>query len=253
MAFQILYSKYYDLLYSDRNYERETSYMLDLIRKHSTLKVKSILDIACGTGPHAFNFAKVNMRVVASDMSEGMISLAQKKKVSEANPSYSVRDMRKLGKIGNFQTAVCLSSAFDYLTTYEDIESTFKGVRDNLETGGLFLFDIWNGIAVMHQKPTTRVKYINNPNVLLIRYSMSSIDLLPQIINIKFRLVIFEKGSTSPVVSEEDHKVRYFFPEEIRYLCKKNGFELIDIHPFENPRKKLTEEDWNMMVVAKKL
>jgi len=41
-----IYSKYYNLLYKDKNYQEEYNYIRDLITKHSKNN-KNILDIGC--------------------------------------------------------------------------------------------------------------------------------------------------------------------------------------------------------------
>ena len=46
------YSHYYDLLYKDKDYQKEVSYISDLIRKLGKENCE-LLDIGCGTGKHA--------------------------------------------------------------------------------------------------------------------------------------------------------------------------------------------------------
>ena len=46
------YSKYYDLLYQDKDYEGEVEYIIDLIEKYAP-KTASVLELGCGTGKHA--------------------------------------------------------------------------------------------------------------------------------------------------------------------------------------------------------
>jgi SAM-dependent methyltransferase len=46
------YSKLYDLLYKDKNYQEEFQYVLGVLEKHASNEVISILDIGCGTGKY---------------------------------------------------------------------------------------------------------------------------------------------------------------------------------------------------------
>ena len=46
------YSQYYDLLYRDKDYEREAAYIDALLRRHGVLG-KNILELGSGTGRHA--------------------------------------------------------------------------------------------------------------------------------------------------------------------------------------------------------
>ena len=44
------FNKYYDLIFFNKNYKKEVSYILKKTRK---IKVKKILDVGCGTGTHS--------------------------------------------------------------------------------------------------------------------------------------------------------------------------------------------------------
>ena len=50
------YSNYYDLLYSDKDYEAEADYIDHLIQKNNP-GAKTILNLGCGTGKHDFLLA----------------------------------------------------------------------------------------------------------------------------------------------------------------------------------------------------
>jgi predicted TPR repeat methyltransferase len=52
------YAKYYDLLYQEKNYEEECDFIEQVFRGFSKLKVKSILELGCGTGGHAIPLAR---------------------------------------------------------------------------------------------------------------------------------------------------------------------------------------------------
>nr|MBA2706707.1 SAM-dependent methyltransferase [Gemmatimonadaceae bacterium] len=46
------YSRYYDLLYRDKDYAAESAYVASLLAVHAP-GARSILEIGCGTGAHA--------------------------------------------------------------------------------------------------------------------------------------------------------------------------------------------------------
>ena len=46
------YAKYYDLIYSKKDYVNETKFILSMIRQNK-VKGKNILEVGCGTGGHA--------------------------------------------------------------------------------------------------------------------------------------------------------------------------------------------------------
>ena len=72
------YADYYDALYRDKNYNKETQYIEKLINKFSGKKL-NILELGCGSGSHAFKLQKKGHKIVAIDRSKKMINLAKKK------------------------------------------------------------------------------------------------------------------------------------------------------------------------------
>ena len=52
------YARYYDLLYRDKDYPAEARYLHELIQRHAP-GAQSILDLGCGTGAHAAEFAEL--------------------------------------------------------------------------------------------------------------------------------------------------------------------------------------------------
>ncbi|MDY0327537.1 MAG: class I SAM-dependent methyltransferase, partial [Arcobacteraceae bacterium] len=63
-----LYSQYYDLLYSDKDYIGEVEYVDSLIKANSN-KVETLLDMGCGTGKHAELFCDKGYKVHGIDLS----------------------------------------------------------------------------------------------------------------------------------------------------------------------------------------
>ncbi|MDY0130988.1 MAG: methyltransferase domain-containing protein, partial [Methanosarcina vacuolata] len=61
------YSKYYNLLYKDKEYSKEVEYVVNLINKYNP-NSKTILDLGCGTGRHDELFAKYGYSVCGIDI-----------------------------------------------------------------------------------------------------------------------------------------------------------------------------------------
>ena len=68
------YSDYYDLIYKDKNYEKESEYIIKIIRDYCD-NCKKILELGCGTGKHASYIAK-HYKIFAIDASESMLKSA---------------------------------------------------------------------------------------------------------------------------------------------------------------------------------
>ena len=67
-------SKYYDILYSHKDYKSEC----ELIKKYST-KNKNLLDVGCGTMTHSIILSEYFKNVTSIDLSKPMIDTGLKK------------------------------------------------------------------------------------------------------------------------------------------------------------------------------
>jgi SAM-dependent methyltransferase len=63
-SFNITYSKYYDILYMDKDYDKECDFVEEAFNKYSLSKPVKILDVGCGTGGHLIPLAKRGYEVV---------------------------------------------------------------------------------------------------------------------------------------------------------------------------------------------
>src|ERR1700757_3513991 len=81
------YSQYYDLLYKDKNYKKETNYVHSLIKSYAA-NTKKILELGSGTGIHACEFARLGYDMLGVDRSKTMLNMANKRK-SELETSIS--------------------------------------------------------------------------------------------------------------------------------------------------------------------
>ena len=83
------YSKFYNLLYKDKNYQQEVDYVYKLINENGK-KVKSILDLGCGTGIHAEMLYEKGYDICGVDLSEEMLNEARESaKISNKNIEYT--------------------------------------------------------------------------------------------------------------------------------------------------------------------
>lgn len=71
-----LYSRYYDLLYSDKDYIGEVEYVDSLIKANSN-NATTLLDMGCGTGKHAELLCDKGYIVHGIDLSQDMLKIAE--------------------------------------------------------------------------------------------------------------------------------------------------------------------------------
>lgn len=101
------------------------------------LKGKSILDLGCGYGEMSKYFiSKGAKRVVGCDISENMLSLANKVN-SDNNIEYKLLSMEELNKLDEKFDLIFSSLAFHYI---EDFDKLIKDIYSHLNENGVLLF-----------------------------------------------------------------------------------------------------------------
>src|SRR4030042_1243417 len=153
------YGKDYDLLYQDKDYEEESDFIEHLFKKYSQKSVKTILDAGCGTGGHVIPLAKRGYKVTGFDASEVMIQKAKEK--AEGIPFY-VMNIGNFNINEKFDACICMFAVMNYLTSNEEIQQALANVRRHLKSDSLFIFDFWNGLAVLRLLPEARVKVVGS-------------------------------------------------------------------------------------------
>jgi hypothetical protein len=120
-----------------------------------------------------------------------------------------------------------------------------------LRPGGIFVFDIWNGNAVLDHHSPVRVRDVEIDGRRVHRVSTTDLDRLRNIAAVHFDVSVTEGNR---IVSQftEDHVLRYYFPQEMRDALERTGFELIHWCPFLEPNRQLDALDWNITFVAKR-
>lgn len=108
-----------------------------------------VLDLACGTGRIAIALARRGMRVTGLDISERSIRLAERSARRAAVDVRFVRaDMRQLEEVAAYDGVVNLYTSFGYFAREEDDELTLAAARRAMVTGGGFLLDTVNPVAL---------------------------------------------------------------------------------------------------------
>jgi glycine/sarcosine N-methyltransferase len=109
-----------------------------------------VLDLACGTGSHALELARLGYRVTGVDLDEAMIGLARAKAAAapraETRPEFRVLDMREAGRRlePGFGLVYCIGNSLVHLENERAIGSLLADCRGLLEPGGLLVVQILN-------------------------------------------------------------------------------------------------------------
>lgn len=245
------YAEYYDLLYTDKDYLKECDFIEDIFDKFSAKPIKSVLDCGCGTGGHSLPLAQRGYAVTGIDVSEREIKHArQKARERKLRIDFRQGDLRQLELGKTLDACICMFAVLNYIIATEDIIQTLRRIRNHIATDSIFTFDIWNGIAVIRELPSVRVKEVQNDNIRVIRTAEPELDTLNHLCRVNYHLIVTQGNSLVEDV-RETHTIRYLFPQEIAHYLKDAGFEVMKICPFLDLSGKVDESTWNIAFVAK--
>ncbi len=225
------YARYYDLLYADKDYPGEVDYCLDRIRRYG-VDPGLILDLGCGTGRHAIELARRNIRVCGVDFSEPMIRIAESK-VSELSPvlaggvQFLHADIRPLNLDQSFDAVVSLFHVLSYQVTNDDLQAVFAVARRHLNPGGLFVFDFWYGPAVLTLRPEIRDKVLEDDLLRVHRRSVPTLWPNDNLVQVDFDLELFNKQTCQSTSIRESHRMRYLFLPEIQQFAQNADLEYL--------------------------
>jgi SAM-dependent methyltransferase len=119
------------------------------LRRLKLKKGSALLDLCCGPGRHAVEFAAAGHAVTGADYSEEyLLEAAARARRRRVKLRLLRGDMRELPFRGEFDAAVNLFTSFGYFLKFSDDLRTLEGVARALKPGGLFLIDLINGAWV---------------------------------------------------------------------------------------------------------
>ncbi len=131
-------STFYDLLYSWKDYEKESKELIELINEYQP-NCHNILDLACGTAEH-HKYLKKEFLVDGLDINPVFLEAAQKK-----NPDgkFFEGDMINFDLGKPYDAILCLFSSIGYVKTFDNLVATLKCCYQHLKTGGLLIVEPW--------------------------------------------------------------------------------------------------------------
>jgi len=245
------YALYYDLLYSDKDYEGECDFIEEIFEKYADKKPKNILDIGCGTGGHLVPLLKRGYNLVGLDFSLTMLRFAREKlnKLGWDAELYN-KDIRDFDLKKKFDSCLCMFAVLNYVTTNEELLQSLKNIRSHLSYNGLLIFDFWYGPAVLDIKPSVKIKEVKGGGINVLRIVKPEIDVNRHICKSHYHLIAM-KGKKIIANIKETHVLRYLFPQEIKYMLEANKFELLHLCEFPKLGLSPSEKTWNVAAVAK--
>jgi len=248
------FAVYYDQIYHDKSYVKEVNFVVKMLKKYGKTNIQNVLDIGCGTGSHSVLLAKKGFSITGIDKSKQALDIARKKFDSNNQKGeFLIKDFKNFQLSSKVDACISLFCSMCYLENLDDLQKSLKSIRRNLKKGGLFIFDVWNGNAVVNQGPSIKEKKIKNKNLEIIRIATPKIDYSRQICKISYDCTIIKNKKIIDSFVET-HSIRYHFLDDLIWILEKNGFKVLKTTGLSStPKGKSYLTEWYLYVIAKKV
>ncbi|MBW2961344.1 class I SAM-dependent methyltransferase [Mesonia aestuariivivens] len=207
-------TKYYHILYKDRDYEEAQLFMKNLANFLDLENNAKVLDLACGRGRHSIYLHKLGFEVLDTDLSKNSIEFA--KQHEQPGLAFRVQDMSQ-ALDEKFHAVFNLFTSFGYFENEENNLDTLKAIKAELEPGGYGVIDFMNVHKVIKNLVAKNTKTVEGIEFHLQRWVEN---------NFIFKQIDFK-----------DHKEDFLFIERVRAVTLKDfknyfdkaGIQLINV------------------------
>jgi SAM-dependent methyltransferase len=218
------YSKYYNLLYKDKDYAGEARYVDSLIKKYVP-HASTMLELGCGTGRYTAEFSAMGYSVHGVDLSRDMLSEARD--IQDASVELSCGDARNIRLGRKFDVVSALFHVMSYQSSNEDVLAVLETMKEHLASGGVAVFDFWYGPAVLTQRPETRFKEVEDDEIKVSRIAVPIMNTEKNMVAVNYSAFVRNKRDGSVRELYETHNMRYFFDPEFLVFASLSGMTVV--------------------------
>ncbi len=216
------YGAYYDLLYRDKDYAAESASIARILRA-AGVAAGSLLEFGSGQGRHGRLLAGEGFTVLGVVRCRELFAAGAAARAA-AGFTCLQGDIRTVRVPRTFDGILSLFHVISYLTADADVAQTFANAARHLRPGGVFFFDVWHGPAVLRERPSARVKRVEDERTRLTRIAEPELDEAACLVTVNYTIVAEPKAGGAKTTFGESHCLRYFFPDEIELFAQAAGF-----------------------------
>lgn len=216
--------------------------------------VKTVLDMACGTGSQVFYLAKLGYEVIGSDFSPGLLKLARNKaRKKNIDLKFIDGDMRTL-QAGKFDAVITIDNAIGHLIK-DDFVLAVRNIYENLNDNGFYIFDILNLDAmtddvVKSDSERMTDKKTTNDGTTIYNVRQSTID--------RKNGQLTSENNFTIQTQEKENKVKnrctvqIYTMKELRTILSQNGFQVVEQYKTDAYTFKKSDSGYCIITIAKK-
>ena len=178
--------------------------------------------------------------------------MVEKARVRVPDAELEHADASTLSLDGPFQVVSAIFAVASYLAKPGEFDAFLAACSQRMSAGGVIYFDAWYGPGVLHDGPVPRKASYPIEGGTLVRTSDPTHEPLLHRVTVNYQLEVKRSDQHAVLVAKEEHRMRYFFPFELREALARNGFEMRRLCPFGDATRDPSNLDWNIAVLGVK-
>lgn len=207
-------ARYYDRLYSSKDFRAEAAKVAGFARRFGRSGGKRLLDVGCGTGLHLEHLAP-GFVCEGLDVSEEMLAEARRRLPGVTLTRGDMGDF-DLGR--RFDAVVSLFSSIGYMTTPEALDRAVANMARHLVAGGVLLVEPW--ITPAEWRGTSvGVDTSDEPELKVVRVGRAWNE--GRMSYVQFRFTVATRESIESF--DEFHGLRLYTVEEMQDSLRRAG------------------------------
>ncbi len=227
-------AEYYDRLTGDVGYSRWADYVERHFRRLKR-PVRSVVELACGTGSLTSILASRGYQMTAVDLSPDMLSVAAQK-CQDQEVLFLCQDMAQFTLLESVDAVICCLDSVNYVTRPQRLRRAFSRVYQALAPGGLFLFDAKTPLAFEEANGQT---YLDEDESLMCVWRA---DYEPRRRICGYGIDLFTLRSDGAWNRESEYHEEYAYtPQELHEFLVQAGFTPIKL--YDNLKMRAPKED----------
>jgi ubiquinone/menaquinone biosynthesis C-methylase UbiE len=241
--------EYFDAYNLSANTDENNSIIEGILKNY---KVKTVLDLTCGTGSQVFHLAKLGYSVIGADLSSSLIKIARKKAAQEnMNVKFLDGDMRCI-QVGEFDAVITIFNAIGHLTK-PGFEKALRNINRNLRPNGIYVFDIVN-LEAMSAETVANLAWHNQKTVGNMHIHGVQCSIIDRKLGrlTAFDYVVLQKNAKKPELRKYKFSLQIYRANELKKMLDRQGFEVIEQRGLPDPIF-VKDKTLNILTVARKL
>lgn len=237
--------------FNEANAQNLNAVLERILKDHN---ISTVLDLTCGTGSQVFWLLNAGFQVVGSDINPKMLKIAKEKARKQGKKVHLFKGDCRTIRLGHFDSVITIFNSIGHLTK-EDFILTLQNISANLNSGGLYIFDIFNLDYLLHKDNISKltIDWLTLHKGSKIREVQFS-TITDDGILASYSTYIHQEQQAHPtkIVKGYANTLQVYRADELNVLLQKNGFRVLNQLDIQGQRfEKLASE--RILTIAQKI